>query len=636
MARRNGPHGIELRELAELMAASMPHRGPDDQGVWLAPDGRAALSHRRLSVIDTSSASHQPMVGRNGSAAITYNGELYNFREIRTELEVMGERFYSTGDTEVLLKALECWGVAALDRLDGMFAFLYYDVASRRLLAARDIFGEKPLYYMETERYVAFSSELTALTLLPDFDATIEPSAIAAYLSFQYVPAPGTIYRSVRKILPGHRLMVDEWGGVSTDRYFVFQTSNQKSSSRQLGELADELEDILVRSVKTRMIADVPLGAFLSGGVDSSTIAAIATRRLGIDLQTFSIGFAGHADSEHIDAAEIARLLDTEHHDRVLSTDTVSLGSHIGAVLDEPNGDTSCLPTHLLCEFARERVTVALSGDGGDELFGGYGRYFNTVDEWRRKLDGDSSLGWWSSGEVYLSNRVLVFDDEALAQLIGSIPQGHATELARLREVINEDNRPLINVLREFDARTYLPGAVLPKVDRMSMQHSLEVRAPLLGREVAKFASRLSADDCYAEGQGKLVLKAVAERYLPAEWMRRRKRGFGLPMDMWGVDTLMPALRGLVRDGQCQLSKWITLEQLEAYLGRLERDFHPYRAWSLFVLENWLRHHPARVAADPGRIIEMLPATADASGTRGRFGWLSRALDRARASGGPH
>jgi asparagine synthase (glutamine-hydrolysing) len=586
----------ELVRLASQMGETMQHRGPDDAGVWLSPDRRVAFSHRRLSIIDPSPGGHQPMLDAQGRRAITYNGELYNFRELRCELETCGGRFRTRSDTEVLLAALAQWNVGAFARLDAMFALGYYDADRRTLVLARDIFGEKPLYYVDTDRYLAFASELNALTLLPDFDAGVDLNAIAAYLSFQYLPAPSTIYRCVRKLPPGCWLRLGPGAGVEEHRYFTFRTDGRQSTPRALDDLADELEALLVTTVNRRLVSDVPLGAFLSGGVDSATVAAIATRKLGVALETFSIGFEGHRDSEHLEAAETARHLGTQHADRLLSADAIELGRHIGRVLDEPNGDTSCLSTFLLAGFARESVTVALSGDGGDELFGGYGRYFNTVEEWTRRRAGDRSLAWWQAGSVYLSSRVLVYPDDELARLMGRIPPPHAERLGELRGRVDGDGRPLINVLRELDAETYLPGAVLAKVDRMSMQHSLEVRAPLLGIDVARFAMGLAAEACYAEGQGKLVLKRVAERHLPADWMRRPKRGFGLPMDMWGAETLMPALERLLLDRTCRLAEWIAPGSLQRYVQRLGREFHAYRAWSLFVLESWLREHPATPA----------------------------------------
>jgi asparagine synthase (glutamine-hydrolysing) len=583
-----------LRRMATAMADCMIHRGPDDTGVWQSSDGRVALSQRRLSIIDTSEGGHQPMISSGGKTAMTYNGELYNFRELKVELEHLGRRFSTASDTEVMLAAIDHWGVGAFGRFDAMFATAHYDTNRHQLLLARDIFGEKPLYYLDTPDYFAFASELHALTGLPGFDPGIETATIAAYLSFQYVGAPATIYRSVRKLPPASWLRLDRDGRIEIRPYFSFETSGREKSSRSLADLGDELESLLVSTINRRLIADVPLGAFLSGGVDSSTVCAIAAKRLGIPLQTFSIGFAGHRDSEHFEAAEIARHLGTRHADRVLTADAISLGEKIGRVLDEPNGDTSCLPTYLLSGFARENVTVALSGDGGDELFGGYGRYFNTVDEWSRKRAGDRQLDWWSAGEVYLSNRILVFPDDELSALMGEIPPAFAAELAAKRSAINADGRPLINVIRELDARTYLPGAVLAKVDRMSMQHSLETRAPFLGNDVARFAMGLAADDCYGAGQGKLVLKQVAERYLPPDWMRRPKRGFGLPMDMWGAETLMPVIERDLLDPGCRLALWIEPRRIAAYVKRLKAQFHPYRAWALFILETWLRTHPGR------------------------------------------
>ena len=586
--------GEDLRSFAQIMASAMPYRGPDDEGVWLAPDGRCALAHRRLSIIDTSSGGHQPMVGANGRSALTYNGELYNYLELKAELENNGARFASKSDTEVFLALIERFGTAAFQKFDAMFAIGHYDAGTQQLILARDIFGEKPLYYIDTPDYFAFASELHALAKLPGFDTTVNADTIGAYLSFQYVPAPYTIYRSARKLMPGHWLTRDANGWVASTPYFSFDTSGRQERSRPIAELAEELEDHLVTSMKRRLISDVPLGAFLSGGVDSSTVAAIATQRLGVPLKTYSIGFEGHKDSEHFEAAQISKHLSTHHHERVLAADTIELGSHIGSVLDEPNGDTSCLPTYLLCRFARESVTVALSGDGGDELFGGYGRYFNTVDEWQKKRSGDASLDWWKAGDVYLSSRVLVYPDAEVVKVMGEMPPALDTLLAGMRGRLDSDTRPLLNVLRELDARTYMPGAVLPKVDRMSMQHSLEVRAPLLGMDIAKFAMKLAADDCYSPGNGKLVLKRVAEKYLPAEWMNRPKRGFGLPMDMWGADTLLPVLKDLILSPDCRLAEWINREHLTAYMKSLGQEFHAYRAWSLFILETWLRTHPAK------------------------------------------
>lgn len=588
---------VQLAEIAAAMADAMDYRGPDDSGVWVDPDGHCALSHRRLSIIDLSSAGHQPMVANDGQSAITFNGEIYNFLELKPELEAKGRRFRTRTDTEVLVAAIEQWSVDALSKLDAMFAFGHYDARQRELILARDIFGEKPLYYVDTDDFFAFASELHALQNLPDFDDRIDLETVAGYFAFQYVPCPEAIYQRVRKLSPGAYLRLRSGRPPEIRRYFDFTTSAERTSERSLDDLADELEEILTASLHRRLISDVPLGAFLSGGVDSSTIAALTTKKLNLPLKTFSIGFADHRDSEHFDAAAIARYLGTEHHEQVLDGYPVDLGRHIASVLDEPNADSSCVPTYLVSRHTRQTVTVALSGDGGDELFGGYNRYFDTVDEDARNAAGEAPWGGWSRGNAYVSSRLLINVDADIARLFGEVPPGLAARLAQMRGGIDQDSRPLINVIRELDGRNYMPGAVLAKVDRMSMQHSLEVRAPLLGRDVAKFAMKLSARDCYGARQGKLVLKRVASRYLPVEWLQRPKRGFGIPIEMWGKESLLPATRSLLEAPDCRLQDWIERKRLIANLDHLEQTYHPYQCWALFILEIWLRHHKGIEAA---------------------------------------
>jgi asparagine synthase (glutamine-hydrolysing) len=492
--------------------------------------------------------------------------------------------------------------VDALPKLDAMFAFGHYDTRKRELILARDIFGEKPLYYVDTDNLFAFASELHPLQNLPGFDPSIDIETIANYLTFQYVPCPDAIYQKAHKLPPSCYLRLRAGKPPEVRRYFNFMTSADQASARPLDDLADELEEILTISLRRRLISDVPLGAFLSGGVDSSTLAALTTKKLNLPLKTFSIGFSGHKESEHFDAAAIARHLGTEHNDQVLDGYPVELGRHIATVLDEPNGDSSCVPTFLVSRHTRQTVTVALSGDGGDELFGGYNRYFVTVDESARNDAGDVPWGGWGRGNAYISSRLLINVEPDIERLMGAVPPGLAAKLARMRGEIDQDSRPLINVVREVDAHNYLPGAVLAKVDRMSMQHSLEVRAPLLGLDVAKFAMKLSAADCYGSQQGKLVLKRVASRYLPIEWLQRPKRGFGIPIDMWGKGSLLPATRSLLEAPECRLQDWIERKRLIASLDHLDQAFHPYQCWALFVLEIWLRHHKGVATTAPAAV----------------------------------
>ena len=590
----------ELSRIAAAMADTMPYRGPDDRGVWLSADGRCALSHRRLSIIDTSSGGHQPFVLGDGRHALSFNGEIYNYLELRQELEARGHAFTTRSDTEVLLHLLAEHGERAIERLDGQFGFAYWHAAERQLLLARDPFGEKPLYWSQGDGWFAFASELHALVKVPGFDPTIDADTIAEYLALQYIDAPRSIYRHAHKLKPGHWLRLDAGGATRIGRHFQFAPRGGVRPSRPMGELAEELEDILLRLIRRRMIADVPLGAFLSGGVDSSTVVALMTKALGGTVKTFSIGFENAPDeTEHLFARQIAQHLGTDHHDRVLELDVLPLMHHIGSVLDEPNGDSSCLPTFLVSKIAKEQVTVCLSGDGGDEMFGGYGRYFATLQDESRLADFDA-------GRQYFGSRMLIYCDEHLAELFGTVPPRTAALLQSLRRRMSRDPGPLLHRMRAYDAAHYMPGAVLPKVDRMSMQHSLEVRTPFLSRELAAFAEHLAVDDCYTPGgllgpQGKLVLKEVAQRYLPRQWLDRRKMGFGVPTKTgWGRDKMLTWMQDLVVADGSKLSQWIDAKGRAAYARRLSSpgNFSFYQAWLMLVLEIWLREH-ASVRGEP-------------------------------------
>ena len=582
----------EMGRLCVAMRDTMVHRGPDSAGVWAAPEGGIALGHRRLSIIDTSAAGHQPMDGGHG--ILVFNGEIYNFQELRRELEAAGERFASHCDTEVLLAGLRRHGEAFINRLDGMYAFAYWDTARRSLLLARDPFGEKPLYLYRTPKLIAFASELTAFETLPDFHDVIERDTLAAYCCLQYIPAPRAIYRATSKLASGAAIRIDSAGRQTEVHRFAFRTSMETSSPKPLGQWAEELDEILVETIRTRLMSDVPLGAFLSGGVDSSTVVAMAAKRLNRSLDTFSIGFAGAADSEHEEARAVAHLLGTHHADEICDPDIADAAVEIGSLLDEPNGDSSCMPTLMLSRLARRTVTVALSGDGGDEMFGGYGRYFATLRDEARFQAGELPYPQWRPDLAYYSSRIFCCTEPDVAKLFGQVPPGLGSLLNGLRQELLDAPPPLGNRLRELDARDYLPGAVLAKVDRMSMRQSLEVRAPLLGLRVAEFAARLPADACFGGGQGKLVLKEVAKRYLPEDWLARPKKGFGIPMRGWGDRHLLDRARALLRPGENRLAAWLGQANIDAFLAEQDRDPMTYRIWAVVVLESWLRRHPGR------------------------------------------
>lgn len=582
----------ELLDLATKMSGSFDYRGPDDWGTWIDPSGYCAFAQRRLSILDLSSAGHQPMIHEKTGAAITFNGEIYNYRELKNDLIAKGHVFQSATDTEVLLAGLIEEGCDFINKIDGMFAFAYFDPRQKKIILSRDIFGEKPLYCARTKDWFAFASELHALTILPDFDARISLDTITTFLALQYVPAPHTIYHGAFKLPPAHTLELTSDGHEIIKPYFKFKASPLQTSNRSLDDLADELEAILQDTIRTRLISDVPLGAFLSGGVDSSTVVALASKQLNTRIKTFSIGFEGSEDSEHLEARAMAEHLGTDHHDQVLPLDAVELGRHIASVLDEPNGDTGCLPTWILSRMTRRHVTVALSGDGGDELFGGYWRYLRTLQ------DSEANKGnpEWGVGKTYYSPRIMVFGDSAINKFIGHIPDKTADILDMMRKPLDLTDLPIIQRLRETDIQYYMPGAVLPKVDRMSMQHALEVRAPLLGRKVADFAMRMAGDDLCTATETKRVLKQVAARYIPRAWLDRQKKGFGIPLQGWGGDQLYNAVNTLLHDEYCCLKKWIDTPSIERFLAYHQQTPVTYQLWEIYILELWFRSHLHRAA----------------------------------------
>ena len=585
----------QSRETVRRMLEAIHHRGPDDSGIWVSGDGRCVLGQQRLSIIDLSAAGHQPMVADGGAYAITFNGEIYNYKELREDLAKSGVQFRGRSDTEILLSGLIRDGINYINRLDGMFAFALYDSAREELILARDFFGEKPLYYIVHSGIFAFSSELHAFEHLPGFRRRISRQTIAEFLQFQYVPVPNAFYDGCRKLPPAHSMVVSA-SGLSTPKcHYSFSTGEHEDDDRPLDERADELEEILLRSLRRRLISDVPLGAFLSGGVDSSTVAALITRRLGQPLTTFSMGFADAPDSEHVEARAIARYLGTEHHEQLLSLPNPEEVARIAANLDEPNADSSCLPTFLLSSFARTRVTVAISGDGGDEMFGGYGRYFDCQEATALNRDRIEA-GTWHVGQDYYASRLLIFPDRELRALMGTDPDPVSAKVWNLRQQIDNDRRPLLNVLREQDVNHYMPGAVLAKVDRMSMRHGLEVRTPFLSPEMGRFAQALPVRSL-AEGRtGKLILRRLAARYLPQDWMMRPKKGFGMPVSGWGEQRFRPYVRSLLLSQDSRLSAWIGPQQLHSYWNGAGEQASFYQLWALAILEHWLRLHEGEPA----------------------------------------
>lgn len=617
-----------LAALCTQMRDAQPHRGPDDAGIWLSPCGRVALGHRRLSIIDLSPEGRQPMGNEDGSVQVTFNGEIYGFKALRASLEAQGHRFRTRTDTEVLPHLFESMEEGTLESrlnaLDGMFAFAVWNPAAGKLLLARDPFGKKPLYVMEGRGYVAFASELQCFRGLPGFRPEVDPAALAEYLLLQYVSAPRSIWTQVRKLEPGSYALLDvDRRRLHPSRpYWSFQATGpaRRPAGRTEAEEVETLRTLLLAAVEKRLMSDVPLGGFLSGGVDSSLTMAMVTRELGRPVETFSIGFGGTEESEHLFARQTAELLGTTHRDEVLEPDAVALVQEISRELDEPNGDSSCLPTWLLCRFARRHVTVAISGDGGDELFGGYGRYRDTIMDMggaggslgdrvraalRRLAAPLRGRSLATPADAYLSPRWLIWMPEDVARLVGGLPPAVAEELATWRRQLNDPRTPLLHRMRTLDANTYMPGAVLAKVDRMSMRHSLEVRSPLLDREVAAFAMGISEESCWRPpAETKRILKRLASRYLPDEWMQRRKMGFGLPANAWSRPQLLAMAKDLLLSQDGRTAGLVDRTALQETLARQEDPscFSIYRLWPLLVLELWLRN------AGQGDAARTLPA----------------------------
>jgi asparagine synthase (glutamine-hydrolysing) len=591
----------EIERLATTMRDSMTHRGPDDGATWVSEDGRVALAHRRLSIIDLRPEGRQPMANEDGSVQVVFNGEIYNHRALRKELEGKGHAFRSNSDTEVLAHMFEDTSLAQVEKLDGMFAFAAWNARERRLVLARDPFGKKPLYIAEGDGFFAFASEMRALEQLPFLDRTVSRAALAAYLLVQYIPTELAIYDGMCKLNPGDAMSINfddaQW---ETRRHFDFEPRRDRETRLTPAEAKDELRRLVRNAVEKRLESDVPLGAFLSGGVDSSLVVAVMAKDFGRKVDTFSIGFDDPDATEHLFARETARLLGTNHRDDVLSPDAMTMLPEIAARLDEPNGDSSCLPTLLLSRFTREHVTVALSGDGGDELFGGYGRYRDTlnegamdargfIDRMKMRLRGQRAS---TVADRYLSPRWLMFQPERVKELMGgTVPPNAAAQFKRWQRLLSDGARTPLQRMRALDARTYMPGAVLPKVDRMSMQASLEVRCPLLDRELAQFAATLPDALLWQPPQGtKQILKDLAMEYLPREWMERRKMGFGLPAKCWSQAALLKIADDSLGN-DAALRDHLDGDALTRFVHE-QRDpaqFSIYRLWPMLILELWLR-----------------------------------------------
>lgn len=630
----------ELGTMAGAMAAALEHRGPDDSGVWVEAADGIAFAHRRLAVVGLGPDGHQPMVSAGGRWVLDYNGEIYNARSVRRRLESQGTCFRGGSDTEVLLEAIALWGLDdALAACEGMFALAAWDRSARRLHLVRDRLGEKPLYYGWVGRYLVFASELKALHRFPRFAPTIDSDAVALFLRHNCVPAPRTIYRGIVKLEPGKVLTLgrDERPGVLPDArtYWSAAHAIDEARARPLAvgpdELADRLEATLDEAVAARMVADVPVGAFLSGGIDSSLVVALMQRHSHRPVQTFTVGFADRAFDESSDAAAVAAHIGTDHTGLTVSdADALAVIPELPVIWDEPFADVSQIPTLLVSRLARTRVTVALSGDGGDELFAGYNRHAWLERLWRRSsgLPGSvrrvagAALEHVPTGAVDAAarleavlprrwrlrnpgtklsklGRVLGASDVEDAYLSLVSHWRHAESVARGAGTVTSvaarpSSWPTLGSVTEqmlwLDLVGYLPDDILVKVDRGAMATSLETRVPFLDRTVLDLAWRMPVSMKLHQGTTKWIVRQVLHRHVPPALVERPKMGFGLPIGSWLRGPLRPWAEDLLDERhlcrQGVLDPGPVRQSWRRHLsGRYDLG---YELWDVLMLGAWL------------------------------------------------
>ncbi len=637
-----------LRRIVQAMTDTLSHRGPDDSDVWTDPEAELALGHRRLSIIDLSEAGRQPMASACGRYLITYNGEIYNFRELRAELEQHGHTFRGHSDTEVLLAALAEWGVAnTLGRVNGMFAFVLWDRKRRRLTLARDRTGKKPLYYGWCGNSFVFGSELKALRVHPAFEPTVDRDALGLFIQYSWMPAPYSIYAGIRQLPAGTTLTVGNDsapGHAEPESYWsahrVAARAERTLAGLSLEEATDRLEDVLRDAVACRMIADVSVGAFLSGGIDSSTVVALMQSVSGKPVQTFSIGYHEARYNEAEYAKAIARHLQTDHTELyVTPADCLKVVPLLPTLYDEPFADHSQIPTYLVSRLARSEVTVALSGDGGDELFAGYRDYVKNLRDWERQINlwrgwppsarrglatlmtglgqggrralgmhgadaGVGALRWKLAKQLgkleKRGRRILPFDSGAALHaslrarvqpadqlVLGArpVPSG-LTDPSGWVDVPD----PLLGMML-VDFTTYMGDDILTKVDRASMGVSLEVRCPLLDPRVIELAWSLPRSMRIGPTGGKQILRNLLARYVPRALFERPKQGFNIPIEEWLAGPLRDWAETLLDQHRLREEGYFRPESVRAlwmeHVSGQRKRAHTFLLWSLLMFQAW-------------------------------------------------
>ena len=609
---RNRPVSVDD---VKRMCGTLIHRGPDDEGFFV--QGNVGLGMRRLKVIDLITG-HQPISNEDGSIWIVFNGEIYNYPEIRRDLEQKGHKFATHTDTETIVHAYEEYGEDCVAKLNGMFAFAIWDGRNQKLVLARDRIGVKPLYYFFDGHHLVFGSELKAILQCQDVPKSIDSEALDAFLTFEYIPAPLSIFSAVKKLAAGHVLILER-GEISTRQYWDLRFCKLKGDEKELGEA---LCDLLKDAVRMRLISDVPLGAFLSGGIDSSSIVALMSEIMDRPVKTFSIGFDDPSYNELEHARTVAKHFATDHHELTIQPDVVNLVSDLIRHLDEPLADVSIFPTYLVSKLAREHVTVVLSGDGGDELFGGYewyvaekiARYYRhlpeslkirwipslmglmppspkkkgSVNKLKRFVEGSAlpeSLRHFRWSSFFTEDSKQDLYSEGMRQTVS-----HELTCSRFTAYFERNGEADRFWQEQFaDIKTYLADDILVKVDRMSMANSLEARAPFLDYRIAEFAAGLPTSLKLKGFQTKYLLKRCMEAKLPPSILKRKKEGFSIPMKNWLQHELRPMLEDVLSPSRLKnegLFNAPYIEKLKAdHLKGAANNSH--QLWSLMIFEIW-------------------------------------------------
>jgi asparagine synthase (glutamine-hydrolysing) len=621
------------RRLLERMNASLFHRGPDAGGLHLEPG--LGLVHRRLSIIDLSTGQ-QPLYNEDGSVAVVFNGEIYNFQELAKELAACGHSFRTHSDTEVIVHGWEEWGASCVERFRGMFAFALWDRNRETLFLARDRLGVKPLYYAQLrDGPWIFGSELKALLVHPGLRREINPMAVEDYFAYGYVPEPRTIFKEVLKLPPGSTLTLRR-GQLASQPVEYWDVPFKAATAPSEQEASEELIFRLRESVKLRLISDVPLGAFLSGGVDSSAVVAMMAGLSAEPVVTCSISFGDPAFNESAYARTVAERYRTHHHVEQVDPDDFSLVDRLARMYDEPYADSSAIPTYRVCELARKTVTVALSGDGGDESFGGYSRYRWHVNEERVRLLVPPQLrrplfgllgqfypkADWAprvfrakatlealardSLEAYFYSVSFLHNGmrrDLFSERFRSELQGYAALEVLKRHAARAPSDHPLSLVQYLDLKTYLVGDINTKVDRASMAHSLEVREPLMDHPLVEWLSSLPPSFKLQKRQGKFLLKKALEPYLPPEILYRPKMGFAVPLAKWFRGPLREAVKNAVLGPVLAETGWFNA----SYLRRLVEDHQSGRRdystplWTLLMFESFLRNVVGARATDEAR-----------------------------------